>query len=112
HAAPTRIQLEGEALLSTRAAYYGMINHIDDQIRRLLNPVDGPAKENTIVVFTSDHGEMLGDHYCWRKSLPYEPAARIPLLIRATHVFGFEQEAVFDQPVCLEDIMPTLLDLA
>lgn len=115
HVAPSRLNLEGEALLSTRAAYYGLINHIDDQMRRLLNPVSGVramAGDNTIILFTSDHGEMLGDHYCWRKSLPYEPSARIPFLVQAPQQFGFEENVIVDEAVCLEDIMPTLLDLA
>jgi choline-sulfatase len=113
--APIHLQLEGEALLSTRAAYYGLINHVDDQLRRLLNPVTGvPALvgENTIILFTSDHGEMLGDHYFWRKSQPYEPSSRIPFLLQAPQRCGFVPETVIDEAVCLEDIMPTLLDLA
>lgn len=110
-----RVNLRGEALRSARAAYYGLINHIDDQIRRLLNPVNGVDKmtgRNTIVVFTSDHGEMLGDHYLFRKSLPYEASARVPLLIRTPHHMGLGHGTAVDHPVCLEDIMPTLLDLA
>lgn len=113
--APERICLEGEALLSTRAAYYGLINHIDDQMRRLLNPISGvtaQTRDNTIIVFTSDHGEMLGDHYCWRKSLPYEPSARIPLLMRVPKRYGFPTGIVPTAAACLEDIMPTLLELA
>jgi arylsulfatase A-like enzyme len=88
---------------------------VDDQIRRLLNPVDGVDSMtggNTIVVLTSDHGEMLGDHYMWRKSVPYEGSARIPLLIRAPARFGLRARSVVDAPVCLEDIMPTLLEMA
>lgn len=109
-----RVDLKGEALRSCRAAYYGLINHIDDQIRRLLSTemrVFDP--HNTLVVFVSDHGEMLGDHYFFRKSLPYEGAARIPFFIRPP---GSWQDAargtVSDLPVCLEDVMPTLLEAA
>jgi arylsulfatase A-like enzyme len=115
HASSTRLRLAGESLLSARAAYYGLINHIDDQMRRLLNPVSGlpaMAGDETIVVFTSDHGEMLGDHYLRHKSQPYEPAARVPLLLQVPARYGFAPGAVFDEAVCLEDIMPTLLDLA
>ena len=109
------VNLTGEALRSARAAYYGLINHVDDQINRLLNPVNGIDRMtggNTIVVFTSDHGEMLGDHYLWRKTVPYEPSARIPLLIRGPAALGLRPRKVVDRPVCLEDVMPTLLDLA
>ena len=113
--APTRVKLTGEALLCARAGYYGLINHVDDQIRRLLNPVTGLprlAGGNTVVIFTSDHGEMLGDHYLWRKSVPYEGSARIPLMIRAPERFGIRPGAAIDRPVGLEDIMPTALELA
>jgi len=113
--APNRVHLAGERLKSARAAYYGLINHIDDQIRRILSPVRGiqsQTNNNTIVMFTADHGEMLGDHYHWRKQLPYEPAARIPMMIKAHPKFDLHHERVVDAPVCLEDIMPTCLDLA
>lgn len=113
--APSRISLEGEALHSARAAYYGLINHIDDQLRRLLNPITGvdvQTSRNTIVLLCSDHGEMLGDHYLWRKSVPYEPSARVPLLVRAPERFGLQVGSLVDAPVCLEDVMPTLLELA
>ena len=112
--APTRVDLRGEALRSARAAYYGMINHVDDQIRRLLNPllgVDGFTDGNTIVVFASDHGEFLGDHYLWQKFLPHEGSARIPLLIRAPERFGLKTRSVVNEAVCLEDVMPTLLEM-
>jgi arylsulfatase len=113
--APMRLDLQGEALLSARAAYYGLINHVDDQIRRLLNPVDGiPAMtgDNTVYAFTSDHGEMLGDHYQWRKSQAYEPSARVPLIVRAPASMKLGEGRVVDEAVCLEDIMPTMLELA
>ena len=109
------VDLSGEALLSARAAYYGLINHVDDEIHRLLNGVTGVDRmtgNNTVVVFTADHGEMLGDHYLWRKSLPYDGACRIPMLIRAPERFGIQPRAVIDRPVGLEDIMPTVLDMA
>jgi arylsulfatase A-like enzyme len=108
-----RAQLEGERLLSARAGYYGLINHLDDQIRRLLYPPEsGIDLDNTIVMFVSDHGEMLGDHYMWHKLRPYEPSARIPMLLRAPGRFGIRPGTVADQLVSLEDVMPTLLELA
>jgi arylsulfatase A-like enzyme len=110
-----QVDLTGEALLCARAGYYGLINHMDDQIRRLLNPVNGVDRQtenNTVVMLTSDHGEMLGDHYRWHKVVPYEPSARVPMLLRAPERFGIKPGTVMDRPVCLEDVMPTLLDLA
>ena len=108
-----QVDLKGEALLSTRAGYYGLINHMDDQIRRLLNGVSGGVDlKNTVVIYTADHGEMLGDHCLWAKTVPYQGSVHIPMLIQAPSRFGFRQGQVLDQPVCLEDIMPTLLELA
>ncbi len=109
-----RVHLRGEALRSAQAGYFGLINHIDDQIFRILaargsNRFD---QANTVVIFTSDHGEMLGDHYYFRKCEPLEGSARIPLLIRAGGNLGFKTGQVFSQPTCLEDLMPTCLDLA
>jgi len=112
---PRKVKLTGEALLSARAGYYGLVNHLDDQIHRLLNNITGidrMTNSNTVVILCSDHGEMLGDHYCWAKSLPYEGSARVPLLIRAPQRFGIKPGTVLGEPVGLEDIMPTVLDMA
>ena len=102
------VKLTGEALRSARAGYYGLINHVDDQLRRLHEA----TPPNTVVVFTSDHGEMLGDHYLFRKCYPYEGSARVPFMIRGTGSMGLSAGNVCDRPVCLEDIMPTCLELA
>jgi arylsulfatase A-like enzyme len=108
-----RVHLTGEMLLSARAGYYGLINHLDDQIRRLMKgPLGGVSQTDTVILYTSDHGEMLGDHYMWRKSVPYQGSVRVPLLVRAPERFGIRAGVVVDRPVCLEDVMPTLLDLA
>jgi arylsulfatase A-like enzyme len=105
-----RVELKGEALRSAQAGYFGLINHLDDQLFRLLGArgAAGFDRRNTIVVFTSDHGEMLGDHHYFRKCEPYEGSARIPFLLSGP---GIRAGQVLDQPVCLEDLMPTLLDL-
>jgi arylsulfatase len=110
-----RVDLGGEALLCARAGYYGLLNHLDDQIRRIVNPVTGVDRttgNNTAIMFVSDHGEMLGDHHLWRKTVPYEPSARIPFLLRAPERFGVRSGTVEDRPVGLPDVMPTVLDLA
>jgi arylsulfatase len=107
------VDLKGEALLSARAGYYGLINHLDEQLRRVLNPFSGLLDmSNTIVMFVSDHGEMLGDHYRWHKAVAYEGAARIPFLVQAPERYGISPGGVIDDIVSLEDVMPTLLDMA
>ena len=108
-----KVHLQGESLLAARAGYYGLINHLDDQIRRLINgALRGVDLANTVIIYTADHGEMLGDHYFWAKFVPYEGSTHIPMLIRLPEELGCPVDQVLDQPVCLEDIMPTVLELA
>lgn len=101
-----------EEIMRARAAYYGSISHIDHQIGRLLMFMQkNGLLNNTLVVFTSDHGDMLGDHHLWRKTYAYEGSAHIPLIVRLPTSWGSSVPAV-DRPVCLQDIMPTLLEVA
>jgi choline-sulfatase len=97
-----------EQIRQFRAGYYGCINHIDDQIGRILR-VTPP---NTVVVFTADHGEMAGDHQWLRKRNAWEPSARIPFLVRFPAGAGVRPGQVRSEPVELMDVMPTLLDAA
>ncbi|MEX0775150.1 MAG: sulfatase-like hydrolase/transferase [Phycisphaeraceae bacterium] len=84
-----RIHLDEQQMQCARAAYYGMINFIDDQIGRLLLAISRQGlMQNTIVLFSSDHGEMLGDHHRFCKSLPYEASARVPFLMRLPTKWG------------------------
>ena len=97
-----------------RAAYYGCITHIDHQIGRFLQALfDHDAQENTVIIFTSDHGDLLGDHNLYRKSLPYRGSASIPLIISDRgDITGMKKNASIIQVVELRDIMPTILDIA
>ena len=94
----------------TRRQYCAAIEAIDDSVGWMLNALEHRNMlENTVIVFSSDHGEMLGDHGMYTKSVPYEASIRIPLLIAAP---GFEGESVSDALVELIDINPTLCELA
>ncbi len=107
--------LEPRALHRARAAYYALITHIDHQIGRFLQYLgEFGLADNTIVVFNSDHGDLLGDHNLFRKSLPYEGSARVPLIVYAPKAAGIALAAssVVRAPVELRDIMPTILDAA
>lgn len=98
-----------------RAAYFGSITFIDHQIGRLLyeyKRLDSAAYRNTLILFVSDHGDMLGDHHHWRKTYAYEGSARVPFLVQYPAGWDLPRGVVFDQPVELRDIMPTLLDAA
>lgn len=100
-----------EMLRRIKALYYGSVSLIDRGVGRILNTLDRLGlSENTLVVFTSDHGEMLGEQHAFQKAIPYEPAARVPFLMRMPG--RVHQGAVSEQFVSLLDIMPTALDLA
>ena len=58
--------------------YYALITHIDNQVGRLLNALEGT---NTVIAFMSDHGELLGDHGYTEKCLMYEASVRVPCLL-------------------------------
>ncbi|MGO4370314.1 arylsulfatase [Paenibacillus sp. MCAF20] len=96
------------------AAYYALITHIDDQLGRLMNAMEEyGVLDRTIIVFTSDHGELLGDHHLFRKALPYEGSAKVPLIIADPGgMLDAPQGATVDAVAELRDIMPTLLDCA
>jgi arylsulfatase A-like enzyme len=107
-----RVDFDAEEALYARAGYYGLITHLDAQLRRLLNGITGVTRDpNLIVVYLSDHGEGLGDHYLWRKSRAYEATARVPCIITAPARFGLTPGAVRGGAGSLADIMPTLLDM-
>lgn len=89
------------------AGYYGNIAFIDAQIARLLQAVF--LERNTYVIFTSDHGEMLGDHYRMQKNCPYQGSVHIPFLMLGPDIPASQTRA---EPVGWQDIMPTILDLA
>ena len=105
-----RTALTPELMRQYRAGYYGSINHVDDQIGRVLTAL--PA--NTVVLFLSDHGEMLGDHQWIRKRNAFEGSARIPFMLRMPPEprWHATRGQVRDELVELMDVMPTLLEIA
>jgi arylsulfatase A-like enzyme len=110
-----RVLLEGEALRATQAGYFGLIEMLDDQSALLVADFkerSRKAHRPWLIVFTTDHGEMLGDHGFFRKCEPYEGSANIPFIIAGSPELGFRRGLVSDQLVCLEDILPTLLAAA
>ena len=109
------VLLQGETLQRAQAGYFGLIEHLDHQIAPLIAEFKARslrAGRPWLIVLTSDHGEMLGDHGYFRKCEPYEGAANIPLIVAGSPELGFRPGQRCFQPVCLEDILPTLLDLA
>lgn len=93
-----------------RAGYYGHISHIDQQISRFLDILgEFGVADDTYILFTSDHGDMLGDHGMWRKGYPYEGSARVPMILAGPTISAQQRN---DDIVELRDIMPTLLGCA
>ena len=95
-----------------QAAYYAMIELIDDQVGRMLDALrDRGQHQNTLVVFTSDHGEMLGDHGLIQKGCRfYEGLVRVPLILAWPG--SIRSRLVSDALVELTDLAPTLLEAA
>ncbi len=92
-----------------KAAYYGAISFIDHQIGRILEAL-GPEIDHTLIVFSSDHGELLGDYGCVGKRCMLEASVRVPLLARLPGVFLPGQRCAI--PVSLCDLYPTFAALA
>jgi arylsulfatase len=90
------------------AYYYGSITQIDEQIGRLVDILrEKGMLEDTIIVFTADHGEMLGDHHLMFKATTYDEVTRMPLIVSLPG----GSEAHCEGLCCSIDIMPTVLDL-
>lgn len=92
-----------------REVYCAAISHVDEQIGRVLAALDETGlADNTLVIFTSDHGELLGDYGLYQKWLPYDAAIRVPLIVRFPG--RVEPGSLSDSFVDLNDILPTVLD--
>lgn len=100
-----------EQLREIIANTYGQIAFIDEQVGRLLSALaEAGLDENTIVIYTSDHGDWLGDHGLILKGpMPYEGLLRVPLLVQGP---GVPAETVIDDPVSTLDLPATLYDCA
>ncbi|MDP7235436.1 MAG: sulfatase-like hydrolase/transferase [Candidatus Latescibacteria bacterium] len=92
------------------ARYWGNITLVDRSVRKILSALEESGQaDNTIVVFTSDHGEMTGYHGILGKTLMYEESVRVPMLIRAP-MLGTTQKKIPGNFSHI-DLVPTLLDL-
>ena len=95
---------------NARHAYYGMVSYVDDQVGELLRVLQATGlRDNTIVIFTSDHGDMLGERGLWYKMSFFEGSARVPLIFHAPDRWSRRRIA---EPVSLVDLLPTLVELA
>jgi choline-sulfatase len=92
------------------AAYYGMIEEIDSDYRRVLDRLEyvGQNLDDWIIIYCSDHGEMLGEHGIWEKQKFFEASVRVPLIVRWPSRF---KPAVVEENVNLCDLFATLCEL-
>ena len=98
-----------EDVRNARHAYYSMISYTDTLIGRLLDTLEETGlDDNTVVVFVSDHGEMLGERGMWYKMSMFEHSVRVPMIFSGT---GIARRREGDN-TSLIDIVPTLIELA
>ena len=97
-----------ERAAAARAAYYALVSFMDDCVGRVLSALEASGQaDDTCVIFTSDHGEMLGDHGFWAKSVMYEGSVGIPMIAAGP---GFAAGHRVATPVSLVDIAATAVD--
>ena len=102
-----------EQVRKSRQGYYGSVSFVDEQIGRILAALEARGDvDNTLIVYTADHGDMTGDHHMWRKTYAYESSARIPMLIRWPECIDAPRGQHLPHPVELRDVLPTFLDAA
>lgn len=95
-----------------KRAYFATCTQIDYQIRLIIGTLrEQKLLDETIIVFVSDHGEMLGTNNLYGKFLMYENSVKVPLIISLPEGMGYEQGITDDRLVELRDIYPTLLSL-
>ncbi len=103
-----------ESLAQIRRAFYALCTHIDHQIRLLIGTLrEEGILDDTVIMFTSDHGEMLGDHGLYGKRLMHDASSRVPLIVVDRKGRDrLSPGTCDDRLIGLHDLMPGLLDLA
>ncbi len=92
-----------------RHAYYGSVSYLDDLVGRVLSVLKSTGQDqNTIVIFTSDHGDMLGERGLWYKKSFFEDSCRIPFIVSSPSL----NQAKCGANISLVDLLPTLLEIA
>ena len=111
----TRGGVPVEELRETRRSYAAAISFVDEQIGRVLVALEKRGElENTLILFTGDHGDILGDNLLYRKTFPVEGSVNVPMIVRWPAQLGLEAKRgqVRQDLVELRDVLPTFLDAA
>jgi arylsulfatase A-like enzyme len=99
-----------DVVAHARRQYTALVSSLDSYVGELLAALEERGeRQSTVVAFTSDHGDLMGDHGLWQKTAPYDGALRIPLIVSAA---GSMQGGAHDGVVELMDLAPTLCELA
>lgn len=105
-----RLTVTEEHVRNARHAYYAMISYVDDKLGEFVSIMKKTKLlDDTIFVFTADHGDMMGERGMWFKQTFFENSTRVPLIIGGP---GLPRGKVVEENVSLVDLMPTLLSLA
>ena len=111
HLRPNVPRSIGDQVRKDMAGYYAHCTALDDCVGRLMTTLnDAGIADDTIVVFTAEHGDMLGSHDSYRKQRPFEESPRVPMLIHWPDGLGTEAKRL-PAPINSWDVMPTLLGL-
>ena len=102
-----KAEITPEHIARARRAYYANISYVDDKIGEILDVLERTRQE-AIIVFCSDHGDMLGERGLWFKMNFFEGAARVPLMIASPDL----QAGLYEEPCSTLDVLPTICDLA
>jgi arylsulfatase A-like enzyme len=107
-------RMTAKQIQKSRQHYLGQITHIDHQIGRFLAAMRWKGElDKTLVLFTSDHGDMMGDYGLFFKSHFFEGAGRVPMILRPPKTWeGVETGLRYEKPVSLVDVLATLVDAA
>jgi choline-sulfatase len=104
------VEINEDHVRTARRAYYGAISYVDDHTSRLIGLLrDTGRLDGTVIIVTSDHGEMLGERGAWYKMSFFEGAARVPLIVSAPALFP---PGRVPTAVSTMDLLPTLVGLA
>jgi choline-sulfatase len=104
------VQITEDHVRASRRAYYGAISYVDDHVSKLIALLrDTGLLDSTVIIVTSDHGEMLGERGAWYKMSFFEGSARVPLIVHAPALFSPRR---IQQAVSTMDLLPTLAGLA
>jgi choline-sulfatase len=106
----TETAVTADQIRAARRAYYASISYVDDRVGRLISLLrETGCLDHTVIIVTSDHGDMLGERGSWYKMSCFENSIRVPLIVRAPALFDPARVAA---PVSTMDLLPTLVDLA